>query len=495
MFPTLISFFDYFARRPEALRNLLMRNPDGVVRNEMGRSLIFVLGRIKASHPQEYGLAVDSEDEESLVALDPTVTVMALAAELFSTLWESFQTSIRAWPEYFGTMVDFVQLGQDEAAACLDKDFLAKVLLIVSADPAFNLPPQYTRMLTAISRRMATRPPNYDNIIALIDVLLEAMDPKIDRDRYIEGAAGRYPIAAQDDTIPFTANEVNILHKEWDRNGRNVFVEKLILLNQNPVATDNIIRRLMGLHPRMDQSVCTTLKANITGQLVTYMVTPFIRAAVIYCHASSDTDSVRRLVAHIGNQCRGLQNAEGRSFFEFFRDTHGGMRGVNDDDDDDDEIETFQMDTLQNLHQWVPGLLGCMDHSVSNDVENFLKEKLFRHDPQPTPSGGNANLDVTHGVSTAAKKLGISCLQYLYENYVSRRTQAARDTVVPLNKVIVECGRYVNNDEITSDQLDRQYVHMAQAVMEPMTRLTVDEIEEDGSGTWSDSSTATLEYE
>ena len=31
--------------------------------------------------------------------------------------------------------------------------------------------------------------------------------------------------------------------------------------------------------------------------------------------------------------------------------------------------------------------------------------------------------------------------------------------------------------------------------MEPMARLTVDEIEEDGSGEWSDSTTATMDYD
>lgn len=32
-------------------------------------------------------------------------------------------------------------------------------------------------------------------------------------------------------------------------------------------------------------------------------------------------------------------------------------------------------------------------------------------------------------------------------------------------------------------------------VLEPMDRLTVDEIEEDGSGMWSDSTTATMDYD
>ena len=43
-----------------------------------------------------------------------------------------------------------------------------------------DLEPQYHRMLTIISRRMASRPVSYETVIALIDRLLLGLSPTVD---------------------------------------------------------------------------------------------------------------------------------------------------------------------------------------------------------------------------------------------------------------------------------------------------------------------------
>ncbi|KAI1500599.1 ubiquitin carboxyl-terminal hydrolase [Biscogniauxia marginata] len=470
------AFFDYFSVHKEAFRMLLQRNSDPTVRHDIGQTLIFVLKNIKAAYPDEYGIGKCEEDGNSSPdSGGSSNNVMEMTAEIFLYLWETFHNRLVSWPEYFGTMVEFAQLGHLEASMLLDKDFLLKTLMVIIADHALDLPAQYARLLTIVSRRMATRPPNYENVIALIDVLMDVMY-KDDLSYSLEHAHGRFAIAQnKHDLVPYTAQEINILHKEWGRTQANVFADKLIQLNQNPAATCSIISRLMGLDPLLDDTIFATLRAGITGQLVAHMVSPYLRVAVLYCENSTSEENVRQLINHVSNQCRNLQNAEGRAFFEFERDVYEGPRSTQESD------ESIQIQSLHNLPIWVPGLLGCIDRTVSSDVEKFLQEKLFKHGPSLAFGETHSGFAISREMNSAARRLAIRCLLYLRDTYVIRSAQAARDNVVPLDRVIKQCDQYFKVDEDMNDGLDGQYSELCQTVLESMDRLTVDEIEEDGS--------------
>ncbi|KAI0386269.1 hypothetical protein F5Y04DRAFT_243745 [Hypomontagnella monticulosa] len=467
------SFFHYFSRHKDALRMLLQRNSDSVVRQDIGRILIFVICIIKAAFPDEYG-PFDGDEDIVPNAGARNLNVMDLTLDLFQHIWDNFHTRLNAWPECFGTMLEFARMGRNEALMFLDRDFLAKLLMVIAVDQVFDLPNQYARLLNTVSRRSA-RPPNYENIIALIDELLSVVEPVIHHGSFLEMPHGRLALALQGQAVPLTASEVNILHKDWSRNQSNIFAEKLISLNQNPLATDSIIRRLLGFSSMMDQKVFVTLRLSITGELTSHVVSPFLRVASTYCRYSTNIDGVHRLINYIANQCRNVQNAEGRSFFEFQRDIYDGARKTGEASED------IQLSSLEILPKWAPGLLGYIDHSVSDDVDNFLQEKLFRHGPSPAFGESNGGFERSQAMNSAARRLAISCLEYLRDTYVARGVQAARYTVIPLERVIKKCETYFNLDEEMDDGLETQYAELSQAVMEPMARLTVDEIEEDGS--------------
>ncbi|KAI5863136.1 hypothetical protein GGS23DRAFT_568448 [Durotheca rogersii] len=467
-----LAFFDYFNNHKDALRMLLQRNSDASVRQDTGKTLVFVLRTLKSMYPENYGpFAGDEEVIPSVGGRNSSVLDMAL--DLFQHIWETFHTRLNSWPECFGAMLEFARLGRYEALTFLDRDFLVKLLMVVAIDQALELPPQYTRLLTTVSRR--PRPPSYENIISLIDELLAAIDPVIGQVNFLDGPHGRSSLPLQHETVPFTNHEVNILHRDWVRGQANIFVEKLIHLNQNPLATDSIVKRLMGFSPTMDYKVFVTLRLDITGDLSSNMISPFLRVAVTYCRSSINRDNVHRLINHINNQCKNLQNAEGRSFYEFQRDLFDGARNTGETD------ATIQIQSLENLPKWAPGLLGYIDHSVSDDVDNFLQEKLFKYGPSPVFAESNGGMERSRAMHSAARRLAISCLEYLRDTYVIRSTQAARYTVIPLDRVIKRCEAYFIPDEDMDDGLGAQYLELCQTVMEPMDRLTVDEIEEDGS--------------
>ncbi|RYP38449.1 hypothetical protein DL767_002565 [Monosporascus sp. MG133] len=464
------AFFEYFSFRPEALRNLLQKNPEASVRQETAHMLIHALTSIKTHFPDDYGVGKDAETRR-LAA--PEETVIMQAVELFLKLWETFHNSLRAWPEYFGTLTAFAQLGQPEAAALLECDFLAKALMIISADPSFELPFQYAKMITVMARRVATRPPNYENIINLIDALLDVMDPQLEQGLFVEQPGGRFALAS-DGTIPFAVHEVNLLHKEWSRNHTGIFLDKLIQINQNPLKTDSIVRRLMGLSPIMDRMVFRTLKWGITGALVAFLISPSLRVAATYCHNSTDASLVHHLIHHITSQCRGVQNPEGRSFFEFYKETFEGTRKTGE------SSESIHIQSLQNLSEWAPGLLGYIDRTVSYDVEVFLQEKLFKYGPSPDFGESDGGLARSRAMDQAARKLAVSCLMYLKDTYVSPSAQAARDSVLPLERVIKACEVYFSLPHDAEEFPENEYQELRD-ILERMSRLVVDEIEEDGS--------------
>ncbi|KAI1422322.1 hypothetical protein F5Y12DRAFT_717436 [Xylaria sp. FL1777] len=466
------AFFRYFQQYKEAFRMLLFKNSDPSVRHDIGQTLLYVLRKIKHNLPEEYGCAGDEGDETS-ISSNSRPTVLEGTADLFVYIWESFHTRPIAWPEYFGTLVDFAKLGRLESAVLLDRDFLTRVLMTIAADQAFDLPAQYSRLLAVVSRRMATRPPNYEGIIALTDVLMDCMDPEMSN--CVEDCAVRLAMVQHDDLIPFTAQEINILHRPWGRADTGLFTDKLIQLNQNPVATDSIIGRLVAFNAPMEMTVLKSLLSGVTGQITTQPVTPYLRVSLVYCASSPNKENVHRLIQHIGDQCKGVQNAEARSFFEFQRDVFDRERNTGE------SREEIQLQSLRNLPIWIPGLLGYLDRTVNSAVEAFAREKIFKFGIAPVFEETSGGPNKSQAMVTAARELAINALYYLRDTYVARGAQASRDTMQPFHRILHQCSLYFREHSDLDDELDQKYYELWPSVLEAMQNLTVDEIEDDGS--------------
>ncbi|KAI0969306.1 hypothetical protein F4678DRAFT_439977 [Xylaria arbuscula] len=480
------AFFQYFQLHKEAFRMLLFKNSDPSVRHDTGQALLYVLKKIKHNLPDEYSCIGDEGDEVSEPS-NSQPTVLVGTTDLFAYIWESFHTRPIAWPEYFGTMVDFAKVGRLECAALLDRDFLGRVLMTIAADQAFELPPQYNRLLAVVSRRMSTRPPNYESIIALADILMDCMDTEMSN--YVEGYAGRLNMEQQGDLIPFSVHEINILHRLWGRADTGLFADKLIQLNQNPVATDSIISRLVAFNARMEIIILKSLLSGVTGQITPMSVTPYLRASLVFCTSSPIKENVHRLIHHICDQCKAVHNAEARSFFEFQRDLFDRERNTGE------SREEIQLHGLRNLPIWIPGLLGYLDRTVSNAVEAFVREKIFKYGITPAfeeTSGGHTR---SHAMITAARELAVNILYYLRDTYVARGVQASRDTMQPIHRVLHQCNPYFREYADLDDEICLKYNELWPSVLEAMHNLTVDEIEDDGSGRWTDSVSSGTGYD
>ncbi|KAI0187692.1 ubiquitin carboxyl-terminal hydrolase [Xylaria flabelliformis] len=480
------AFFNYFQLHKESLRMLLFKNSDSSVRHDVGQTLLYVLRKIKSHYPDEYG-CIGFDGDDLITATTSRPTILEATADIFVYIWESFHTRPVAWPEYFGTMIDFAKLGRLESCVLLDRDFLAKVLMTIAADQTFDLPPQYSRLLAVVQRRMATRPPNYEGIIALADILMDCMDSEMSN--YVENHAGRLSMVQHDDLIPFTAQEVNILHKTWGRTHAGVFIDKLIQLNQNPVATDSIISRLATSNTQMDIIVLGSLLSGITGEFTPQLVTPYLRAGLNYCVSNPNRESVHRLIRHVSDQCMTIQNSEARAFFDFQRDLFDGVRNTGESHED------IQVHSLRNLPLWIPGLLGYLDRSVSGAVEVFLHEKLFKYGTATIFEAANGGSRRSQAMVTAAKELAVNILYYLRDTYVTRMAQVSKDTMQPFHRTLHKCDLYFREPEDPNDNIGLKFKELCPSVLEVMHNLTVDEIEDDGSGMSTDSVSSGVEYD
>ncbi|KAH8805567.1 ubiquitin C-terminal hydrolase-like protein [Xylogone sp. PMI_703] len=459
-------FLEWFCDCPEALRHLLIRNPDAFVRSETASTILGALIKVKNSVPYAYGMNEDEDNDDS----DPHVLVDFV--KTLDKMMDIFHTSIRAWPEYFGVLSSIADLGKPEAVLLLDMGFLRKCLDIICADPNLPSSAQISRMLTIISKRNLSRPVSYDAIISLAFKLLRSCDdtatPCADYEQRVE-------LALVGATIPFTTTEHQQLMQHWIRSNSNIFVEKLLHLNQNEHATRRILIILLHWQENIDNQIFNAIIRGIKKDVAS---ASFLRAALVYCENSEHEDGLARMVEHVIKICRQIDNTEGREFLQFFR-------GIFDMESTPNDISTEEMYKyfLQRIPEWAPSLLTYYDASVRADTEDFLTGIIFNYG-SGTKLGDSEDDELKAKLSTSlAQALGIACLRYLDDTYIRARQQVIRASLLSIYSIIDTCVPFYdvpeNEDEV--DDTTQDFRDLRNSVLPNMKKWMVEEVDEDGS--------------
>ncbi|RFN49684.1 hypothetical protein FIE12Z_6036 [Fusarium flagelliforme] len=477
------AFYSYFDDYPSALRILLQRHPDQGVRNFTCKAFIASVRKISETFPnvydprEPYSPASDSDGDESLSRFDVSPrSVIGGVMLIFNHLWQFFHVNIRAWDEYFGAILGFAELGHHETGHVLAAEFLEKTIRIISADPLQELTGVWARMLAGVIRRNnGPKPPSYASIIGLAQHLISKMSTNLGTDSIEEDSTERLTQAAK--PFSWTSREVALIYSSLDNTSHtSLFVEKLLALDQMPKLSDAIIRYLVRLDSKMDDRVLATLKQCIRGETSTQVMDPFLRAAVPYIDSTNKLTNAMGIVQHISTQVRSLQNTEGVYFVRFFR------TAVSLEKQDEGFAVAVRSYSLGQVSKWVPLLLAWPDQQVRRVTKEFLDSALFDVLKGYGPAIGVSTRDNNDGIKETTRQVGIMCLEYLKDHHVRRRTSVNREVATGFLEVIERCGTAVDMESNEPNDADKRFHRLHDDVIDPLRKLVVDDMEDDGSG-------------
>ncbi|KFY87186.1 hypothetical protein V500_07114 [Pseudogymnoascus sp. VKM F-4518 (FW-2643)] len=472
-------FLDWLGHHQEAFRQLLMRNPEHMVRSEIALAVVAALNKVKEGATFDYGCGYGSEVEDDVEVIE-SPRLFPKVVGILLRFWNSFHLSVKAWPEYFGLLIHMVGLGTFETASLLDAGFLLKVLEILTADAALPPHPQYTRMLAIIHKRPITRPVSLENIIGLLEVLLKSCDLAAGR---VSERESRLALSEEDVLLPLSTPEYNLLIQHWTRGNVNILTEKLLNYNQNQRSTQEIIRILLENFDDTYGSVLNAIRHGIRKTPSTTSPAPFLAAGVTYCCTVDSLESVEKMIYHVSNVTRGIDNSEGREFLRFFKELlELPPTSLNIDHG---AFFRFAADQIQ---VWAPSLLTYYDSTVRRETEDYLQSVLFRHEAQsPAEVSADAQAN-TQVITITVRQLGVACLRYLHEKHVRPRTEAVKANIASILAVIESCKPYY--DDATENPDEIPFHEYYTSVLSQLKKLTVDELAEDDVSEWDNSDDA-----
>jgi ubiquitin carboxyl-terminal hydrolase 34 len=446
------NFLEWMVGNEEAFKLLLFRNPDQSVRFEVALAVFSALSKVKQEgNESQYGLSDESMDDDAESEYASPRIFLRLT-EVLKRFWDHFHLNTKAWPEYFGLLVNIAQLGPQEAAILLDMKFLFRALEVISADRNLHIHPQYQRMLNIVEKRPLNKPVSYEHVIALAEVLLKACDLKA---ATIHEDTLRLDMLGEGAKLPLTDDEQSMLVQHWTRGHVNIFCEKLLFINQNEKSTQEIIR-MMVTRGSSVESVLNAIRAGIRKTAHVGPVTPYLKAALTLIANTDSRKYIEHLVQYTSTVARQLDGADGLDFLRFFKElmdvpTHNA--GISK--------EYFINYVIEQIPEWAPSLLTYYDSTVRAETEGYVQQALIR-------TALEESLDVSDGqeqsvVLQTARRLGVNCLKYLHDEHVRPRVQIVRAALYNIQAVIDQCRRLY--DQQSEDELDREFYSLHQRTL------------------------------
>lgn len=467
-----VALLRYFHARPEAFRMLVQKNTEPEIRVGCSRLVILAALKVRNDRPAVYGLAAtystggdaspDSRNgrrEDDGVRRENTVIYGMIC--LCRRLLDCFDKSLRSWPEVFHFMLSFVTMGVEEMHAFLDTTFLRTLLQTICADAALanDLPQNIIKIANASSRRTPNRPLPYEDLLTLINELfLRCCVPDETLHNRMIHTCLRHGEAEDDgDRYRLNYSSVKMLYWDWTRNSSNIFMEKLIAIEQNTEATDSILVHLIGEQRSLEEKLLRTLRANIHGHVPQYHNYPFLRvASAVFCRYARRPEAIRMLMMHINHECMILQNNEGGSFLEFQVNVFEGPR-----ENTGESPQQILLCSIEAIPEWAPGLLAYFDSAIAKQTEAFLVDRLFGQDAE-SPAGleNGASVAVANKVREAGRRLALQLLAYLRETYLNRNQEVPGRLVAQFERVINMCSRFFDLNEPVEDDAACEFIRL-----------------------------------
>ncbi|KAK2624650.1 hypothetical protein QTJ16_005843 [Diplocarpon rosae] len=459
-------YLEWYCDHPEAMKQLLVRNPDGVIRHEIALSILNALKKVKADASYAYGFVDDDDSVDGSEDGDPQVIQRIVGG--LNKLWDIFHVSIRAWPEYFGLLASIAGMGKREATLLLDHGFLKRSMEVICADLNLPITPQLTRMLGIMAKRVANRPVSYDQVITLMYKLLVSCDPALP-----PVDENRVDLALMGKPVPLSTMEHDMLLHHWTKNKSHILLEKLLTIRQNEDIVREILILLLDWPSSLDhhiyQAICCGLRKGITS----IHAAPFIRAAATYCEESKEPNAVVNMVGKITKIAREI-DGDNEAVLQFFKNVFDAA--VRDFDMTEEDFLRF---FFNKLKVWAPCLLTDFSSTVRMNTEEFIHQNLLSHGPDVNFGSKKEDLEKAQIIVQAVQGLGLECLKYCQEVYLRQRQQAVVAVVANIRSVIEACSQFF--DYATKDPAAIEFYELTASVIPELKRCTVEEAEEEVS--------------
>ncbi|KAM3510135.1 hypothetical protein MY10362_000174 [Beauveria mimosiformis] len=466
---------EYFQHRPAVLRSLLLRNPERNVRSAIGHLFVVCLEKLSKSCPELYytrtsAVWLGSGDEDEDMDSDDAENegMLSRAVKLLNHLWKYFQHHIRAWEEYFTTILHVAQLGREECAAILASGYLEKCLRIITADRSMQLEPNFVKMLQNVYRRFSGQAPSYVAVLAVIEFLMDGLEPELSHETIVEAADER--LAHSGEYLPWTAAEVRLLVTHPEEEDSSLFMARLLEIDQAPEVTRRILKRILRAGEIPTAKLLGLLEQTIRGDATTEPLDAYIRAAAIFIDSCRHLSDAQRLIQHICEQAASFERGEGEAFLGLM------WRAIDSTRLSEEERGQLRLSTLHTIPSWAPYLLQYPDNQVRNGTERLVDMALRL----PFESG-STSVEAAGLSSELALAIGTKCLDFLQHAHVKRRASIERDLAGVLIRVLSNCNVVVSESETLDEDVKEEFSEQQQEMLESMTALVVDRAEDEGS--------------
>ncbi len=421
---------DWVVSHKQSLRNLLLRCPHAKVRKEFSEMIMTGLRYLRRHDTRTYGFDVDSIERDLTDGnLPETQGIFQDMVSCLRELWVHMHQSIRAWDDYFGLLTDMANLGAPESHVVLREDLLKLCLeiLIIENTQANRLRREFPHYVSYVRLLEKGRRFSYLRLIELVRDLLARIDLE------------RQPSDIQHQDRPMVNGKMGLTHAEEsylrfgmvDGRARTlIFLEKIISLDQNPMAVNDIVRQMVlaepkvGLFPDISKTILSGVNiepASLAG--------PFLSAAITFCEVCPHTASAKDMILGIASEVETIGLNGGQEHLEFFVKARRiqNLRFQRNP-------QFFHRMVLHNIPRWAPALIMYWEEPVRIGTIELLRTLVFDRDHRNMDNEQEAE-----ELESVAKQLCAACVKRIQDVFVQQQKPVENKNVENVTQVIRHC--------------------------------------------------------
>ncbi|KAI9864071.1 MAG: hypothetical protein M1813_003388 [Trichoglossum hirsutum] len=451
---------DWLSARPEAMRNMLLKNPLVKVRQEFARMIMTALRTLRQMDAQLYGFEINPDEPA-----DWTEGFGAFHSilNLLYGFWCFIHLHMKAWDDYFGLLADMALLGVAESTAILRLGYLRKcleLLCIENLDRGWK--GDYAGILKQIERG---RKASHCKVVELLRVLLSRIDLKDHEHPEDEEDRHSYPPS---ELYPLTKRELHYFYLYIRKTNCLIFVSKILDLNQNPGAAKAILTQMVVAEPELNMLMYLfkTITSGIAIEPAS-LAGPYLHAAVIFCQFAPNPTEIKELISRTAQDMDTIGDNGGRDHLQFFRTlAETENRRIHQN------LVWIRYRVIEMSPFWAPPLLTFCEGPVREDTEVFLHQLIFDYSVPPNVPERYASRLVD-----TAKALAERCMNYLDVKWVACQKPIDAKLMQSILRVLLLCRPYFEDEE-------EDFNIRLESLKSNLEKLMLEEGDEVASGTF-----------